>query len=106
LETQKTEGVRDGWGKLHNEELHDFYPWSNIASVGRSRWMIQTVHVAGMQGNRNAYKTLMGRTTSKPSVNGRILKHILQKQGGSVCTGLMWCRTEIEGRLLSTGDEI
>jgi hypothetical protein len=26
-------GVIRGWGKLHNGDLHDFYPWKNIIIV-------------------------------------------------------------------------
>jgi hypothetical protein len=33
----KREKISGGWGKLHNEGLHNFYPSSDIARVIRSR---------------------------------------------------------------------
>jgi hypothetical protein len=35
---KKKEVVR-GWRRLHNEELHNLYPSSNIIRVIKSRWM-------------------------------------------------------------------
>jgi hypothetical protein len=37
-----------GWRKLHNEELHNFYSFSSIIRIIKSRRMRWTGHVARM----------------------------------------------------------
>jgi hypothetical protein len=42
----KRDEVMRGWRKLHNEELHDFYPLPSIIRINRSRRMRWAGHVA------------------------------------------------------------
>jgi hypothetical protein len=46
---QKRDGVTGGWKKLHNEELHDFYPSPSIIGNINSRRMTWAEHVARME---------------------------------------------------------
>jgi hypothetical protein len=34
---RKILGVARGWGKLHNEDLHDLYPWKNVIKMVKTR---------------------------------------------------------------------
>jgi hypothetical protein len=49
----KREEVAGGWGKLHNEELHNLYASPNIIRVIKSRRMRWVGHVAHMEEMRN-----------------------------------------------------
>jgi hypothetical protein len=42
----KRDGVTGGWRKLHNEELHNFYPTPSIIRIIKSRRMGWAGHVA------------------------------------------------------------
>jgi hypothetical protein len=42
----KRDEVTGGWGKLHNEELHNLYPSSSIIRMIKSRRMRWAGHVA------------------------------------------------------------
>jgi hypothetical protein len=42
----KRDGLRRRWGKLHNEELHNFYSSQNIIGMIKSRMMRWAGHVA------------------------------------------------------------
>jgi hypothetical protein len=44
----KREEVAGGWGRLHNEELHNLYASLNIIRVIKSRRMRLAGHVAHM----------------------------------------------------------
>jgi hypothetical protein len=57
--------VTGGWRKLHNEELHDFYPSPNIIRIIKSRRMRWEVHVARMGVKKNAYRLLVGKGRGK-----------------------------------------
>jgi hypothetical protein len=46
----KRDEVTGGWRKLHNEELHNFYPSPSIIRIIKSRRMIWAGHVARMRG--------------------------------------------------------
>jgi hypothetical protein len=50
----KREEVAGGWGRLHNEELHNLYASPNIIRVIKSRKMRWMGHVARMEEMRNA----------------------------------------------------
>jgi hypothetical protein len=41
----KTDKVTGGWRKLHNEELHNLYPYPHIIKMIKSRMMRWTGHV-------------------------------------------------------------
>jgi hypothetical protein len=65
----KRDEVTGGWGKLHNEELHNL---PNNTEMIKSKRMRCACHVARMKGMTNAYKSLvlkpegdrsLGRTT-------------------------------------------
>jgi hypothetical protein len=61
----KREGITEGWGKLHNEELHDYYSSPNIAWVIRSRKVSWAGHVTGEGEMRNTYRILVGQHEKK-----------------------------------------
>ena len=48
------------WRKLHNEELNDLYPSSNIIRVIKSSIIRWAGHVARI-GSRDVYSVLMGK---------------------------------------------
>jgi hypothetical protein len=55
----KRDGVRRGWRKLHNKELHDLYSSPSIIRIIKSRKMRWVGHVAQMGKKRNAYRFLV-----------------------------------------------
>jgi hypothetical protein len=57
----KKDEVIGGWGKLHNEGLHDLYFLPSIIRIIKSRRMRWAVHVARMGEKRNAYRLLVGK---------------------------------------------
>jgi hypothetical protein len=57
----KKDEVTGGWRKLHNEELHGFYPSPNIIRVIKARRMRWAGHVARTGEVRGAYNILVGR---------------------------------------------
>jgi hypothetical protein len=57
---QKRDEVMGEWGKLHNEELCDFYSSPSIIRVIKSKRMRWAGHVARMGAKRNAYRLLVG----------------------------------------------
>jgi hypothetical protein len=57
----KREKVVGGWGRLHNEELHNLYNSPNIITVIKSRRMRWVVNVTCMGEMRNVYKILVGK---------------------------------------------
>jgi hypothetical protein len=60
--------VTGGWGKLHNEELHNLYSSPSIIRIMKSRMVIWAGHVLveRMGEKRNTYRILVG----KSKVNG------------------------------------
>jgi hypothetical protein len=54
-----------GWGKLHNEELREFYSSPSIIRMIKSRRMRWEGHVARMGQKRNAYWLLVGKPEAK-----------------------------------------
>jgi hypothetical protein len=57
-----------GWGKLHNEELHNLYCSTNSIRLIKSRRMRGARDVARRGANMNAYKVFLG----KPKVNRQL----------------------------------
>jgi hypothetical protein len=57
--------VTGGWGKLHNEELHNLYSSPNIIRMIKSRRMRLAGHVARMGVKRNAYRILVRKPKEK-----------------------------------------
>jgi hypothetical protein len=57
----KRERVVGGWGRLHNEGLHNLYTSLIIIRVTKSRRMRWMGHVACMGKMRNSYKNLVGK---------------------------------------------
>jgi hypothetical protein len=53
--------VTGGWRKLHNEELHNFYPSQNIIRMTKSRRIRWAGHVVRIE-KMNAYRILVGKT--------------------------------------------
>jgi hypothetical protein len=60
----KRDEVTGGWGKLHDEELHDLYSSPSITRIIklRMRW---AGHVAQMGEKRNGYRLLIGKAEGK-----------------------------------------
>jgi hypothetical protein len=61
----KRDGVKGGWRKLHNEELHNLYSSPNIIRVLKSRRMRWAGRVARMGEKRNVYRLLVGKPKRK-----------------------------------------
>jgi hypothetical protein len=59
--------MAEGWRRLHNGELHNFYTSSYSIRVIKSRSMEWVGHVAHMGGVRNEYKILSGKPEGKRS---------------------------------------
>jgi hypothetical protein len=57
----KRDGVKGGWRKLHNEELHNLYSFPSIIRIIKSKRMMWAGHVARMGEKRNVYRLLAGR---------------------------------------------
>jgi hypothetical protein len=57
----KRDDVTGGWGKLHNEELHNLYSSQSIIRMIKPRKMRWGGHVARMGERRNAYRIFMGK---------------------------------------------
>jgi hypothetical protein len=53
--------LAEGWRRLHNEELYNFYASPNIITVKESRRMIWAGNVACIGENKNAYNILIGK---------------------------------------------
>jgi hypothetical protein len=84
---------------LHNEELHNLYPSSNVIRAIKSRRMGWARYVARTEETRSASRSLKGRYHSEDlDIDGRIiLKCVLGKQGGKVWTGFIWLRIGTSG---------
>jgi len=61
----KRDEVTGEWRKLHNEELNDLYPSSNVIRVIKSRRMRWTGRVARIVERRGVYRVLMGNPEGK-----------------------------------------
>jgi hypothetical protein len=61
----KRDEVTGEWRKLHNEELHNLYSFSNIIRQVRSRRMRWAGHVSCMGKERKVYKVLVGKPEGK-----------------------------------------
>jgi hypothetical protein len=57
----KRDDVTGDWRKLHNEELHNLYSWTNIIRIIKSRRTRCSRHVARIGEKRNAYRILVGK---------------------------------------------
>jgi hypothetical protein len=53
--------TKDGWRKLHNEELHNLYSSPGIIRIRKSRRMRWAGHVPRMGEKRNVYRLLAGK---------------------------------------------
>jgi hypothetical protein len=61
----KRDGVTGGWGKLHNEELHNLYTSPSIIRIIKSRRMRWAGHVARMGEKGDVYRLLVGKPEGK-----------------------------------------
>jgi hypothetical protein len=79
----KRDEVTEGWRKLHNEELHNFYASPSIIRIIKSRRMRWAGHVARMGDKRNAYwwesQKKRDHWKDQDVVGWTILKWILKK---------------------------
>jgi hypothetical protein len=53
------------WGKLHNDELHNFYSSQNVIRMIKSRRMRSAEYVVRMRVKRNACRILVGKPEGK-----------------------------------------
>jgi hypothetical protein len=58
-------GVKGGWRKLHNEELHNLYSSPSIIRIIKSRRMRWAGQVAIMGEKRNVYRLFVGKPEGK-----------------------------------------
>jgi hypothetical protein len=56
---------RDGWRKLHNEELHNLYSSPSIIRMMKASMMRWAGHIARMGKKRNACRILLGKREGK-----------------------------------------
>jgi hypothetical protein len=56
--------VTGEWRKLHNEELNDLYPLSNIVWVVKSKRMRWAGHMARVE-DRGVHRVLVGKPEEK-----------------------------------------
>jgi hypothetical protein len=61
----KRNEVTEGWRKLYNEELHNFYSSPSITRMIKSKRMRLAGHVARMGQKRNVYRILVGKPEGK-----------------------------------------
>jgi hypothetical protein len=61
----KRDEVMGGWGKLHNEELHDLYSSPSIIRIIKLRRLWWAGHVAREGETRNACRLLVGKPKGK-----------------------------------------
>jgi hypothetical protein len=61
----KRDGVKEGWKKLHNEELHNLCSSPSIIRIIKSRRMRCAGHVTRMGEKRNVYRLLVGKPEGK-----------------------------------------
>ena len=88
---------------MHNEELNDLYPSSNIVRVIKSRRMRWAGHVERMGEERGVYRVLVGKPEGKNhwgdlEVEGWvILGRTSRRWDVGIWTGLGWPRIETGG---------
>jgi hypothetical protein len=61
----KRDEVTGEWRKLHNEELNNLYPSTNIIPVIKSRRMRWAGHVARVGERAGVYRVLVGKPEAK-----------------------------------------
>jgi hypothetical protein len=61
----KRDGVMGRWRKLHNGELHNFYPSPSIIRIIKSRRMGWAGQVAWMGEKRKEYRLSVGKAEGK-----------------------------------------
>jgi hypothetical protein len=90
--------MREGWGKLHNEEHHNLHTSENITTIKKSREMIWTGYLARKEKKKNYYNALM-RKPEEMRPQGRyrhkwriLLKWLLEKYDGVLWSELTWLR--------------
>jgi hypothetical protein len=79
----KRDRVTGGWGKLHNEELHDLYSLPSIIRIIKSRGMRSAGHVARMGRRAEGKRTLGGRRHMR-------VDNIKMDLGGMEWGGVVW----------------
>jgi hypothetical protein len=66
----KSFGVKGGWRKLHNEELHNLYSSPSIIQMIKSKGMILSRSCSTNWEKRNACRLMVGREEGKRSLGG------------------------------------
>jgi len=98
------DAVTREWGKPHNVELSDLYPWPNIFRVIKSRQMRWLGNVARMVERRDVYRILVAKNEEKRSLRRPRrrkednIKMDLQEVGCGAWTASIWLRRGTGGR--------
>jgi hypothetical protein len=101
----KRDEVGGGWRKLHNEDFHKLYSLQSIIIMIKPMRMRWQGHVACME-RRGMHIGFWWESQKEKDhwenieVGGRMLKWMLERQGGMVWTGLIWLRIGTSGGLL------
>jgi hypothetical protein len=66
----KRDGMREGWRKLYNEDLHNLYSSRSIIRIIKSKRMRWAGHVARMGEKRNVYRLLVEKPEGKRPLGG------------------------------------
>jgi hypothetical protein len=61
----KRDEVIRGWGKLHDEELHNLHCSPSIIRISKSKRMRWAGHIVRMGTKRNTYRVLVGKSEGK-----------------------------------------
>jgi hypothetical protein len=83
-EIKKRDGETGGWGKLHNEELHNLYSFSSVNRMMKSRTLKWAGHVARTGEKRTAFRISVGKSEGKRSLGKTrqsmwiIIKYVLE----------------------------
>jgi hypothetical protein len=94
---------REGWEKLHNEELHELRSSSSIIRIIKSRRMRWAGHVAQMREKRNVYRSLVGKPEGKRPLGRprhRWIDNIKMDLSEIGLGGVDWLRIDTGGELL------
>ena len=103
------EGVTERWGKLRNEDFHDFnsLPKIRIIKLSGMRW---AEHAVSMGETRNTHtkRALVGKRKGRrplQSLGEDNIKIIVELKHGTRLTEFIWLGTGTRGRLLWAGSE-
>jgi hypothetical protein len=89
----KRNEVTGGRGKLHNEELHNLYPSSNVIGVIKSRRVIWAEYVVYVEEQRSAYEIFVRKPEGRRplgTLGPKRSNNIKMDIKGKECEGVDW----------------